>query len=145
MILASDAVDAAADTAAQTPWWQGALGPAAIIVAAGIAAWVATRNNRKSPHENLKMLIDIRGEIMTVDAQRLVPLDLNGAIEMSIRHEIANLEKLNAARSRGRLAVARERIRQFDLLDTVAAGFLGVGAVTALAGVLLSLSGALVG
>lgn len=54
------------------------------------AGWVATRNARKTPHDNLKSLVDIVGKLDD-PAQRAV-------IEVSVAREIRKLDRLNKSR-----------------------------------------------
>ncbi|WP_431816289.1 hypothetical protein [Gordonia jacobaea] len=85
-----------------TPW------PTALatLVVGLLAGWVATRNARKTPHENLKALTEIRAAL--ADDDETATMVLNEAI----KYEIDRLARLSAARRRGSLAYAREVLRQ---------------------------------
>ncbi|MFD9663443.1 hypothetical protein ACFWAY_17735 [Rhodococcus sp. NPDC059968] len=89
-----------------TPWWQSV--PLGVVVAALIAAWVTVRTARKTPHENLKVLSEIRGAL----EKEMAAVDPRSALDKAIRLEIDNLEKLNVAREKGTIAYLRESAAQ---------------------------------
>jgi hypothetical protein len=82
--------------------------PLVTFLAAVLGAWVATRNARKTPHENLKTLTDIRaslgGELSLVDPE--------GALGDAIRLEVTKLNELTIARGRGLWPYVKAVVRQ---------------------------------
>lgn len=69
-----------------TNWFAGV----ATLIVGFFAGWVSMRVSRKLPHERLKQLVDIRGE--------LGELDTDGVIEAAIMRELRLLKRLNTAR-----------------------------------------------
>ncbi|GCE40956.1 hypothetical protein Rhow_004599 [Rhodococcus wratislaviensis] len=82
-----------AEAAADSQWWENALTPIGYIIAAAIAAGVAVRLARKTPHENLKALTDIYVELPSAVDERAV-------IEKAIQQELDKLEALSKARDK---------------------------------------------
>ncbi|MEV0059785.1 hypothetical protein [Nocardia sp. NPDC050718] len=89
-----------------TPWWQPMLAWGGVIIAAIIAGGIALRNGRKTPHENLKSLVEI------LDKSQHVWRHDRYILEQAIHREIQRLDKLNKARLEGFWAYNLERIRQ---------------------------------
>lgn len=98
---------AVAETADKPEWWQSALTPLGYVLAAIIAGSVAIRLARKTPHENLKALVEIR-KAMPHDRPNL---DEDGVLDAAIRHELDNIATLTAARGRGLSAYAWARVK----------------------------------
>lgn len=103
MILAQ----AAAEAVDKPEWWQSALTPLGYVIAALIAGGFAVRLARKTPHENLKTLVEIRKAI----PRGRTNLDEKGVLDAAIKHELENIATLTEARGRGFWAYAWARIR----------------------------------
>jgi hypothetical protein len=88
--------------------WGIVAAPIGVIVAALIAGWFAVRNARKSPHENLKTLAEIRSAL----AGDLADVDPQQTLGKAIRFEIEKLDKLTEARRQGTVPFLREILRQ---------------------------------
>jgi formate hydrogenlyase subunit 4 len=88
--------------------WGILAAPIAGLIGALLAAWVALRNARKSPHENLKALADIRSAL----ASDLEHVDPQQALSRAIRFEVRKLDKLTEARERGIVPFVGEVLRQ---------------------------------
>lgn len=78
-------------------WWQSALTPLGYVIAALIAGGFAFRIARKTPHENLKALVEIRQTLSEGD----VNLDESGVLAAAIGHELDKIDRLTAAREKG--------------------------------------------
>ncbi|PTR42043.1 hypothetical protein C8K38_111212 [Rhodococcus sp. OK611] len=126
---------AQAAAAPSQPNWTAIAGPIAIIFAAAIAGWVATRNSRKSPHENLKMLVEIRAELVAIEGDG-APLDAGQVVDRSIQAELNKLHKLNSAHDRGRFAYLQEKASQADFDDILRVIVQGLSILLFVAGVL---------
>ncbi|MCG7635321.1 hypothetical protein MHN80_23690 [Gordonia McavH-238-E] len=96
------------------------------LVVAGITAIVAARNAKKTPHERLKNLVDIRKNMP-------VYLDSRNVVESAIARELVDFDRRLAADQRGFWAGARERVAQFEwpLVSLVAAAVFSVGTLIA--------------
>lgn len=55
------------------------------------AGWVATRNARKTPHDNLKALVDINSSLAE-------GMDPDGIVETAMRRELRRLDRINRSR-----------------------------------------------
>lgn len=82
--------------------------PLVTFLAAVLGAWVATRNARKTPHENLKTLTDIRASL----GGELPLVDPDGALSDAIRLEVTKLNELTIARGRGLWPYVKAVVRQ---------------------------------
>lgn len=88
-----------------TPW----VTPVVTLFVGLFAGWVASRNARKTPHENLKALTEIRASLgETAPSEQLAVLDA------SIAWEIQRIDELTSARGRGPVYYAYTRVRQMD-------------------------------
>ncbi|MFE4501707.1 hypothetical protein ACFRFQ_17785 [Rhodococcus sp. NPDC056743] len=83
------------------------LTPIGYVLAAAIAGSAAIRLARKTPHENLKVLVEIRQAMPHGRSN----LDENGVLDAAVRHELDNIATLTAARGRGLSAYAWARIK----------------------------------
>ncbi|MEV4155831.1 hypothetical protein AB0J48_22660 [Nocardia salmonicida] len=102
-----------------TPWWQPILGWGGVVIAATIAGGIAVRNARKTPHENLKTLVEI------LDMSQHIWRDDRRVLEESVHREVQRLDRLNQARVEGFRPYFVERIKQLDpLLPAVVAGLI---------------------
>ncbi|MCR5977485.1 hypothetical protein GDN83_06995 [Gordonia jinghuaiqii] len=108
-----------------TDWVRFVLAPLAFAL---IAAYVSTRNARKTPHERLKNLVDIHDKMSPEMDQRRV-------VEAAIARELVDFDRRVAADQRGLWAGIRERIAQYSHLTIPVFGF--GGAVTAFVVVVL--------
>ncbi|MEW1881021.1 hypothetical protein AB0O58_15125 [Rhodococcus sp. NPDC080181] len=97
--------------------------PVGVILAAIIAGSFAVRNARKTPHEQLKTLVEIREKLHIVDTH---------VIDAAIDREIAKIDRLNAARIEGFWQYAWQRLKEWyddptpDLLAVGVAGLAGL-------------------
>ncbi|MEV6071858.1 hypothetical protein AB0L82_35415 [Nocardia sp. NPDC052001] len=82
---------------------ESVLGGTGVVTAAVIAGSIAVRTARKTPHENLKSLL----EILKDDHLEAADRDI---IAASVHREIARIGMLNAARLQGFWAYQRERL-----------------------------------
>jgi hypothetical protein len=100
--------------------------PLVAFFGAIITAWVATRNARKTPHENLKTLTDIR----TALADELPVVDPEEALSRAISLEVKKLDEVTAARERGLWAyfwaVAGQRRNVIVAVWALATGFIAL-------------------
>jgi hypothetical protein len=83
------------------------------------AGWVTTRNARKTPHENLKALTEIRTALANDPAAAF-------ALDEAIAFEIERLEEITLARGQGRIRYWWTRVRQVDSFIPLAAIAAGV-------------------
>lgn len=96
------------------------------LVLGSIAAIVATRNAKKTPHERLKNLVDIHDK-MPED------LDSRKVVEAAIARELIDFDRRVAADQRGFWAGARERFAQFSGISwTIPVGFVLAGSAAAI-------------
>lgn len=96
-----------------------------------IAAIVATRNAKKTPHERLKNLVDIHDKMPD-------GLDSSNVVEAAIARELVDFDRRVAADQKGFWSGLKERIAQ---VGSVGTGFF-LSAVAAIAIVVLAISGA---
>ncbi|WP_206499030.1 hypothetical protein [Rhodococcus sp. KRD175] len=94
--------------------------PAGVILAAIIAGSFTIRNARKTPHEQLKTLVEIREKLHVVDTH---------VIDAAIDRELEKIDRLYSARTRGVWSGLNEAVKQAlevtyggGLLGAVAAG-----------------------
>ena len=69
----------------------------AAIVGALIAGYFGGRNGRKTPHDNLKALVDIQKGLLDIRASLPADLDDHVVIGKAIRRELAQIEALSNA------------------------------------------------
>ena len=94
-------------------WIRFVLAP---LVLGLIAAIVATRNAKKTPHERLKNLVDIHDKMPD-------HLDSIKVVEAAIARELVDFDRRVAADQKGFWAGARERFAQFGGTIEVSIGF----------------------
>ncbi|MEU4807922.1 hypothetical protein AB0H20_01845 [Nocardia fluminea] len=89
-----------------TPWWQPMLAWGGVVIAAIIAGGFAVRNARKTPHENLKTLVEI------LEKSEHVWRDDRRVLEEAVHREIQRIDQLNRARVEGFWSYLGERSKQ---------------------------------
>lgn len=77
--------------------------PAGVILAAIIAGSFTIRNARKTPHEQLKTLVEIREKLHVVDTH---------VIDAAIDRELEKIDRLHSARTRGVWSGLNEAVKQ---------------------------------
>ncbi|MEO3757309.1 hypothetical protein ABGB19_03330 [Mycobacterium sp. B14F4] len=114
------------------PWWQTVLGGVGVVLAAIVAGSFAVRNARKTPHETLKILVEI-----AENAEGLIRPEDREVLETAIHREIQRIDRLNRARLEGFWRYWAEILKQGLVFD--AFGVL-IGGITELLGDVIGVS-----
>ena len=107
-----------------TLWWQSIAVPTGVVLAALIAGTVAVRTARKTPHEKLRELAEIRA-LLIANATHDMVIEVR-KLDDSIRIEVDKIDRQSQAVGRGRSAVVDEWVRQRSPWFEVVAAFLQI-------------------
>lgn len=137
-----EVVTTAVTAAASKPeWWQSALTPLGYVIAALIAGGFAFRIARKTPHENLKALVEIRQTLSEGD----VNLDENGVLAAAIGHELDKIDRLTTAREKGFWEYTRTASRDaFSPSEKLMFLFLGIMVILTIYSIVASIGTAII-